>query len=384
MTSKYNFKLNLIDKNTMSVFIDRIEPNSTVLEFGPANGRLTRYLKENLNCKVYTVEIDEEAAKDAAQHSEEIIVGDIEAYEWKEQFKAYRFDHIVFADVLEHLYYPEEVLKSASSLLTDDGSILISLPNIAHNAVILDLFRDEFMYRKVGLLDDTHIRFFTKKSVDRLIENAGLHTHYETATHLDPNRTEIEQSYETILPPVADYLKFRPYGEVYQFIIEAKKYVGEKISELKAEIPMVLYWDTGSNFNIYQKKVAYIGYSDKKVCFDLPANIQIQAFRFDPALFPIAVELDCVQVDGISVPITGHNGMEMPDGKTLVFVENNPIIYFQFNSMISPEKVEVFFKTIKPVDEFYRMQIRSKEFDIKKLRAEVDQQNEIIQSKETK
>ena len=162
--SKYDCELNLEDRNSLSVLVGKVKPNSLVLEFGPANGRMTKYMKERLNCKVYAVEIDEDAAKDAAQYTEKIIVDSIENYRWQEEFKDLQFDYIIFADVLEHLYYPEKVLKSVRDFLREDGSILVSIPNIAHNAIIINLLKNEFNYHPTGLLDDTHIRFFTKKT----------------------------------------------------------------------------------------------------------------------------------------------------------------------------------------------------------------------------
>ena len=125
---KYDFDIDLETKNSLSIIINRIKPNSMVLEFGPANGRMTRYLKEVLNCKVYAVEIDKEAAKDAKRYCEKILVDDVEKYTWLEVYKDLEFDYIVFADVLEHLYYPEKVLKESKLLLKDeiDGKVIIS------------------------------------------------------------------------------------------------------------------------------------------------------------------------------------------------------------------------------------------------------------------
>ena len=108
--SKYDCELNLKDRNSLSILVERIKTNSVVLEFGPANGRMTKYMKEQLNCKVFAVEIDEQSARDAAQYTEKIVLDSIENYSWKEEFKNIKFDYIIFADVLEHLYFPEEVL----------------------------------------------------------------------------------------------------------------------------------------------------------------------------------------------------------------------------------------------------------------------------------
>ena len=164
--SKYNFDLDLESKNSISVILNRIKPNSTILEFGPAHGRMTKYLRDTLNCKVYAVEIDEKAAKHAEQFTEKIIIDSIETYSWEKAFAGIEFDYIIFADVLEHLYHPGKVLERIRNFLKEDGSILISIPNIAHNAIILGLMKGEFNYGPVGLLDDTHIRFFTKKTFD--------------------------------------------------------------------------------------------------------------------------------------------------------------------------------------------------------------------------
>ena len=163
----YNIELDLSTRNSLSILISRIKPNSLILEFGPANGRMTKYLKEELNCKVYCVEIDEKAAEDASEYAEKIIIGSAEDYLWLKEFSNLKFDYIIYADVLEHLYSPEKVLNKSIKLLDEQGSILISVPNIAHNSIIMNLLIDDFTYSKEGLLDNTHIRFFTKNTLER-------------------------------------------------------------------------------------------------------------------------------------------------------------------------------------------------------------------------
>lgn len=68
---------------------------------------------------------------------------------------------------MEHLHDPAEVLRRVKILLSDEGVILLSVPNIAHNAILLELMQNEFPYKKVGLLDDTHIHFFTYYSLKK-------------------------------------------------------------------------------------------------------------------------------------------------------------------------------------------------------------------------
>lgn len=229
--SKYDCDLNLNDRNTLSVLIQRIKPNSLVLEFGPANGRMTKYMKEQLNCQVYAVEIDVNAAKDASQYTEKIIVDSIENYSWKQEFKNIQFDHIIFADVLEHLYNPEKVLLSVKNFLKADGTILISIPNIAHNAIIINLLKNEFNYSSTGLLDDTHIRFFTKKTFDQLVEKVGLLRSFETGIFINPENTEFFNSYNDLPSEISNHLRNQYYGEVYQLIYELKQQECEFISD---------------------------------------------------------------------------------------------------------------------------------------------------------
>lgn len=151
------------------------------MEFGPAAGRLTRYLKEKLECDVYIVEIDQDAAERALQYAKDGIVGDIEEMKWLDKFGEIQFDYIIFADVLEHLYDPKRVLSASVNLLKDDGAILLSIPNIAHNSVIIDMMKSQFKYRSTGLLDDTHVRFFTYYTLLEMIDECNLMTVSEEA-----------------------------------------------------------------------------------------------------------------------------------------------------------------------------------------------------------
>lgn len=221
---KYNFKLDLGNRNSLSVLISRVKQGSTVLEFGPANGRMTKYLKEVLNCKVYAVEFNKEAAKDAAQYTEKIVVDNIENYSWKKEFKDIQFDCITFADILEHLYYPERVMGGVRAFLKESGSILVSIPNVSHNSIIIDLLKNEFNYHPIGLLDSTHIRFFTKKTFDDLIRHNGYFIRYVSALYLRPEDTEFENSYDELPEEIANYLSKLNFGEAYQFVYEIKKH----------------------------------------------------------------------------------------------------------------------------------------------------------------
>ena len=118
---KYETEIDFNSRNTVTIFIDLIKNNSKVLEFGAASGRLTKYLKEEKACKVSIVEIDEEAAKIAVPYTESHVIGDIMDYGWMDEFAGQQFDYILFADVLEHLLKPEEVLAKVKKFLKEGG-----------------------------------------------------------------------------------------------------------------------------------------------------------------------------------------------------------------------------------------------------------------------
>ena len=132
---KYNFELDLFGNNTISWIANSVEEQSRVLEFGPANGRLTKYLSEQKKCKVDIVEIDSESGKEASQYAEKALIGELEGnienYYWISQ--DIKYDYIIFADVLEHLIDPQSVLEHCSAVLGEKGKILVSIPNAAHN-----------------------------------------------------------------------------------------------------------------------------------------------------------------------------------------------------------------------------------------------------------
>ncbi len=298
--SKYDFDLDLNNTNSLSLMIGQIRRGSTVLEFGPANGRMTRYLKEALDCSVYLVEIDEEAGKQAAQYGEDIVIDDAETYSWYERYENIRFDYITFADVLEHLRDPEKLLKKAKSLLKQNGSILLSVPNLAHNSVAISLLNNEFEYTNTGLLDNTHIHFFTKNSLDHTMERCGLIVAKRFATYAPAGTTEIPVTNTSVAGIDESYWKSRPLGEVYQYVYEAKKgfeFVTETENYLHAgtyPYYFQLFFDYGEGFSEENNKTVQIKVHDgiQKIEFDIPN--EVKAVRVDPLNGACMMELKTI------------------------------------------------------------------------------------------
>lgn len=372
---KYNFDLDLDTKNSISVIVNRIKKNSIILEFGPANGRLTKYLKEVLNCKVYCVEINPESAFDAAKYSEKMIVDSIENYKWLDEFSEIKFDFIIFADVLEHLYYPEEVLKKSKLLLRSSGSIILSVPNIAHNSIIMNLLNDQFEYMNVGILDNTHIRFFTKYSLDKFIYNAGLNIVYETGIHLNPLNTEFNNDYNNLNMEISDFIRNREYGEIYQFVVELKiETISKPIIDFRKNYNSKLYLSDNGIFD-ENNKLDTNFYLDSG-CIEFTLNKEfknIQSIRVDPLKNSFKIKLKNIFVNDkkIDEEII-HNGI-LNENNEIIFTHIDPQIIINFDKTKDIKKVVLNFYSIESNFDVNRYIIEEKNNKIKEL-------NNLVQS----
>lgn len=220
---KYNVDIDLTNGTSHSLILNRINPNSKVLEFGPAAGYMTKYMKEILGCSIYGIEIDIESAKIAGKYCEKMIVTDINEMSWGEELLGECFDFIIFADVLEHLRDPWAVLKYVTNFLGENGTVITSIPNIGHNSVIMELIQGKFEYKPEGLLDSTHIRFFTGRTVQELLQRSGLTPIEWLTTKRRPENTEFKQTYDSFPVVIQDYLENRDDAHVYQYVTFSKK-----------------------------------------------------------------------------------------------------------------------------------------------------------------
>lgn len=173
--SKYKDNIHLKDQNnTTTQIFNSVKNNSLILDVGCASGYLAKLFVEKKNCTVIGIEPNVKDAKTAKQFCKDVLTLDIEEKIWEDKLKGYKFDHIVFADVLEHLRDPGDVLKRIKPFLKPEGSVLISLPNIAHISIRFELLKGDFNYEKTGILDSTHLKYFTKKSFLKLAEASGF------------------------------------------------------------------------------------------------------------------------------------------------------------------------------------------------------------------
>ena len=206
----------------MARLAERIPPGATVLELGPASGYFTQHLQENLQCIVDAVEIDPVMAEVARLWCRTMIVGNLETLDLPALLPARAYDVVLMADVLEHLHDPTSLLQHLHTLLKPQGCCLISVPNVAYGGLIASLLGGEFEYRAEGLLDQTHLRFYTRRSLGQLLERAGWFPCLWQPVALSFWDSEFRTRLETLPSAMTDLLASRPELSCYQWLVEAR------------------------------------------------------------------------------------------------------------------------------------------------------------------
>jgi len=193
-----------------------------LLDVGCARGHLSSALARQ-GWRVTGIEYDVADAAIAKLTGVRVIIGSAEDALSNIEDK---FDVIVFADVLEHFVHPLDVLAMATSLLAPNGRIIISIPNVAHLSVRLQLLLGSFTYTDRGILDRTHLHFYTKKTLKEMITKADLQITYIGATPAPIE--EVVPALRTISPlrglleVNALTAKLWKSALAYQFIVVAK------------------------------------------------------------------------------------------------------------------------------------------------------------------
>lgn len=161
--------------------VGRVPRGSRVLELGCATGYLTRALLER-GCAVVAVDNDAAALSRARGTGVTALLLDLEHAAALVELTPYGpYDVIVCADVLEHLRDPTGVLAALAALLRPGGSVVVSLPNVGFWRNRLALLRGRWDYTDQGILDRTHLRFFTPATARVMATDAGLEVHAEQA-----------------------------------------------------------------------------------------------------------------------------------------------------------------------------------------------------------
>ena len=155
-----------------SIILSQIQTSSRVLDLGCATGYLGRFLTEKRGCVVDGIELDQRAAEEASRFLRRVWVGSVEDEEVLSAVSE-KYDVILCAAVLEHLAHPEFALQRLRHLIADNGVLIAGLPNVAHWSMRWALLRGDWDYTEYGILDRTHLHFYTLNSAREMFENAG-------------------------------------------------------------------------------------------------------------------------------------------------------------------------------------------------------------------
>lgn len=211
----FNFSHN---ENIISLILNGENDEINVLEVGCDCGATlleitNRYPKSH----VYGCEINVKAAS-IASHFASVTVSNIENQDLP--YTEEMFDYIIFGDVLEHLRDPLEVVKYCRCLLKKEGYILASIPNLMHVSVIENLLKGNFTYTEIGLLDKTHIHFFTYKEMIRMFWEGGYKVDSVGMIH-QPMDESSEELIEKLLSLREGSDRFM--YEAFQYLVRAQK-----------------------------------------------------------------------------------------------------------------------------------------------------------------
>jgi glycosyltransferase involved in cell wall biosynthesis/SAM-dependent methyltransferase len=329
---KYDFEMEVDESTSVGKIVAQIKENSRILEFGPGNGRMTKYLMEEKNCTVAIVELDKELYDHVSEFSTDAFYGNIDEEAWTNYFAGQTFDYIVFADVLEHLMDSESALKKVKPFLSEAGQILITFPNIAHNSVLIELFNNKLDWRETGLLDATHKSFFVQSGFEKVFDRVGLFIAKEDFTINQVGYNELEATYEDLPVEARAAFKARPFGEVYQYfyalttspVANPVRVVPENSSYVKN---IHFLYDCGEeDQKEFDVQLNTVTGENKTFTLDIPQNIQM--LKIFPSMTGVVLDLS-VELDGTLLRASATNAVY--NQKKHYFFSDKQVPVIEFN-----------------------------------------------------
>ncbi|MBX9938537.1 MAG: class I SAM-dependent methyltransferase [Candidatus Obscuribacterales bacterium] len=205
--------------------LHRVGKSKRVLELGSSTGYLTQAMQERFGCRVTGVEIDPDAAQKARDKGLDVRVLDLDFADLSVEFAGEKFEAVLLADVLEHLRDPAATLGQISKILAPGGKIVASIPHAGHGDIKMALLTGRLPFRPMGLLDHTHVKFFTRSLVEDLFIKSGYRIDEIERNRWNTSSTEVSFAAANALPENLAELKTLldcdPEGDTYQFIVQA-------------------------------------------------------------------------------------------------------------------------------------------------------------------
>ena len=208
------------ENNCHAFALGLIGYNKSVLEVGCSTGFFTKVMVER-GCNVVGIELDPKAAAMAEKWADSVVIGDIDEGDVWDFVKDESFDVVVLGDVLEHLRDPLASLRHAVRKLKPTGFVVTSLPNIAHGDVRIALMQGRFRYAETGLLDRTHLQFFTLETIRELLSQAGLVVVDTRRVVVPLFESELGVERGDVSHQTLDELHADPEIESYQYVMKS-------------------------------------------------------------------------------------------------------------------------------------------------------------------
>lgn len=288
--------------DSLSVISNLIKPGQTVLDLGMGVGGLGQYLSQQFEVLADGVTLNQAEADIASQWYRQTRVADLDSANLSELFDGQRYDCIVCADVLEHLKAPQNLLAQCKNLLEPGGRLLTSVPNAGYCGLVAELIQGEFRYRPEGLLDSTHLRFFTRASLLRFFAENGWAVQATQVTQRSLPTSEFKVAFDSLPPMLARHLLAMPDAQTYQFISvvqpsgsgstalpapdQTEAATAPPPQPAEALFSAEVYLARQGRFDESDKLVAtgVIGNPRQNLVFDIPASeVAYTSIRLDPA-----------------------------------------------------------------------------------------------------
>jgi O-antigen biosynthesis protein len=271
------------ERSSLSVLASFVSDGSRVLDLGTGSGAIGQYLHEQKNCTVDGVTINEAEAAVARAHYRRLDVADLDTSDLPGLFVGESYDFIICADVLEHLKDPGRVMEACKRLLAPGGKLLLSIPNASYCGLVAELLLGDFRYREEGLLDKTHLRFFTRRSLVRFVGEQGWSMEAMEPVSRDLTESEFKVAFDSLPPSVARYLLAPPDSLTYQFVAVARPHATVVVPAVASQDPedahalftAQLYLGDAQGFSEDNKltSTGVIGKARQSLTFALPTNV---------------------------------------------------------------------------------------------------------------
>jgi methionine biosynthesis protein MetW len=293
---KYSREITVDGGDSLSRIAALVAADSEVLDLGVGNGSLGRFLARELNCEVDGADLSEQSLQEAAADYRELHQVDLEQADALQCFGDQRYDAIVMADVLEHLRNPGQLLLQAGNFLKPDGRLLLSIPNVAYAGVALELLEGRFDYREEGILDDTHVRFYTLQSIRELVRDAGFAIDSLDAVELPLHRSEFGGAVPERIPAaLRQALAERGDSLAYQYVLSLHQDAGQEdapdpevdFEAVQGQFEARLLWMSPGDLNHGEDKqlarLLNIGEQECGTEFDIIDDSGVELLRYVPA-----------------------------------------------------------------------------------------------------